>query len=76
MGYVSQYGNVSKQVVLTRTEGTTGMTGGHYHNIPVNGPFFMLVRPLYMTRFQPMHCMLAAQGQITAGYSCLVGVYV
>ena len=28
VGFVSQFGNVSKQVVLTRTEGTTGMTGG------------------------------------------------
>ena len=27
IGYVSQFGNVSKQVVMTKTEGTTGMTG-------------------------------------------------
>lgn len=29
IGYVSQFGNVSKQVVMTKTEGTTGMTGKH-----------------------------------------------
>ncbi len=29
IGYVSQFGNVSKQVTMTKTEGTTGMTGGH-----------------------------------------------
>jgi hypothetical protein len=28
IGYVSQFGSVSKRVVMTRTEGTTGMTGG------------------------------------------------
>jgi hypothetical protein len=28
IGYVSQFGNVRKRVVMTRTEGTTGMTGG------------------------------------------------
>lgn len=27
IGFVSQFGDVSKQVVMTRTEGTTGMTG-------------------------------------------------
>jgi hypothetical protein len=27
IGYVSQFGNVSKQVPMTKTEGTTGMTG-------------------------------------------------
>jgi hypothetical protein len=27
IGYVSQFGNVAKQVVMTKTEGTTGMTG-------------------------------------------------
>jgi hypothetical protein len=27
IGYVSQFGNVNKRVIMTRTEGTTGMTG-------------------------------------------------
>jgi hypothetical protein len=27
IGYVSQFGDVNKRVVMTRTEGTTGMTG-------------------------------------------------
>ena len=30
IGYVSQFGNVSKQVVMTKTEGTTGMTGENF----------------------------------------------
>jgi hypothetical protein len=28
IGYVSQFGDVSKMVPMTKTEGTTGMTGG------------------------------------------------
>jgi hypothetical protein len=61
IGYVSQFTDITRQAVLTKTEGTVGMTGEHASTAHVRRE-----RPRLHNRYRPARRSAAQQAASTA----------